>query len=268
MRLSYGIIFGAFTVVVGALFIWQVLTVYLTGIAPGYEGAHPFTRERVVEALSKIALFFWLWIAGIIVGFVLWEVFPVPAKTRKICPDLQFARLNKRMPKTAPVGLEGEFGQVAQSKKVIFALKCAAWGMFAIAAVYGIIYLCIPSNFTGGAKAKEIVVPEILQMVKHVFPCIFAGLLVVCGAGIYEKFTVKKILPLVQKITKGQKPVENNGILAKVNAVIDNKWVVMGIRIALGVIALALIIWGILNGSMREVFIKAINICTECIGLG
>ncbi|MDE7380374.1 MAG: thioredoxin [Clostridia bacterium] len=42
----------------------------------------------------------------------------------------------------------------------------------------------------------------------------------------------------------------------------------MGIRIALGVIALALIIWGILNGSMREVFIKAINICTECIGLG
>ena len=32
--------------------------------------------------------------------------------------------------------------------------------------------------------------------------------------------------------------------------------------------ALALIVAGILNGSARDVLIKAINICTECIGLG
>ena len=32
--------------------------------------------------------------------------------------------------------------------------------------------------------------------------------------------------------------------------------------------AAALIIHGVLNGSMRDVFIKAVHICTECIGLG
>ena len=32
--------------------------------------------------------------------------------------------------------------------------------------------------------------------------------------------------------------------------------------------ALVLIIWGVLNGGMRDVLVKAINICTECIGLG
>lgn len=101
VRLSYGIIFGAFTLVVGALFIWQVLDVYITGTAEGFQGAHPFSRERVLEALSKIDLFFWLWIAGIIVGFVLWEVFPVKEKPRKICPDLQYARLMKRFPSAA-----------------------------------------------------------------------------------------------------------------------------------------------------------------------
>ena len=32
--------------------------------------------------------------------------------------------------------------------------------------------------------------------------------------------------------------------------------------------AIALIAMGVLNGGMRDVLVKAINICTECIGLG
>jgi len=39
-------------------------------------------------------------------------------------------------------------------------------------------------------------------------------------------------------------------------------------RTALYVLAVALIAAGVLNGGMRDVLIKAINICTECIGLG
>lgn len=51
VRLSYGIIFGAFTLVVGALFIWQVLDVYITGTAEGFQGAHPFEGEGFRGAL-------------------------------------------------------------------------------------------------------------------------------------------------------------------------------------------------------------------------
>ena len=40
------------------------------------------------------------------------------------------------------------------------------------------------------------------------------------------------------------------------------------VRIALYAAALVLIVLGINNGGMRDVLIKAINICTECIGLG
>lgn len=40
------------------------------------------------------------------------------------------------------------------------------------------------------------------------------------------------------------------------------------LRLFLLVLSSALILHGICNGSMHDVFIKAVNICTECIGLG
>lgn len=39
-------------------------------------------------------------------------------------------------------------------------------------------------------------------------------------------------------------------------------------RLALAVFAAALLIAGVLDGTWRDVLVKAINICTECVGLG
>lgn len=272
VRLGYGSILGVFTVVVGALFIWQVLEVYHTPAPPGYVGDwHPFSWESVNDALSKIRLFFWLWVALVIVGFVLWEVFPVKERTRKICPDLQYARIKGKLPATAPEGLQTEFDSVASANKIIFALKVAAWALFGVAVVYTIVYLCIPSNFPG----KD-VTHEMINMAKHVFPCVFAGLIVVCCAGIYEKFAVKSVLPKAQKLVRGAKVTADGGrkitVLDKLSEKFEwfwNNWTaLLVVRIAVAVLAVAFIIWGALNGSARSVFVKAINICTECIGLG
>ncbi len=41
-----------------------------------------------------------------------------------------------------------------------------------------------------------------------------------------------------------------------------------GLRVALLIAAAILVIAGIFNGSMEDMLIKAINICTECVGLG
>ena len=40
------------------------------------------------------------------------------------------------------------------------------------------------------------------------------------------------------------------------------------VRMMLFVVAVALVVAGILNGSMHDVLVKATNICAECIGLG
>ena len=44
--------------------------------------------------------------------------------------------------------------------------------------------------------------------------------------------------------------------------------VVMWVRIIVLAAAAAMIVAGALNGSLRDVLIKAINLCTECVGLG
>ena len=40
------------------------------------------------------------------------------------------------------------------------------------------------------------------------------------------------------------------------------------VRCAVLIAALGMILAGILNGSMRDVLVKAINLCMECVGLG
>ena len=40
------------------------------------------------------------------------------------------------------------------------------------------------------------------------------------------------------------------------------------LRLLLALAGAALVLWGCLNGSMWDVLVNAVNICTECFGLG
>ena len=264
VRYCYGIFTGVFTVVVGALFAWQVLTILGSSTDPILD-RKPFSREIVLQALSKIDLFFWLWIGAVVVGLILWEVFPLTQKARKICPDLQYARLIDRLPATAPEGLEGEYTKVKDTQRLAFAVKTAGYVLSAIAVLTTVIYLCIPSNFNN----KEVTL-EILDMAKVVVPVFVASALLYAVGATLVKYSVKNSLPSLQKVTRGVKQSQTAGELTlckKIESFFDNRAVVLAIRIVLAVAGVALVVWGSLNGNMQAVFIKAINICTECIGL-
>ena len=71
------------------------------------------------------------------------------------------------------------------------------------------------------------------------------GLVALIAAGISVYAVVKRYIP--EKV---------NGIL------------LLASRIAVGVLAVTFIFLGIFNGGANDVLLKAINICTECIGLG
>jgi hypothetical protein len=279
VRLCYGSALGAMTVILGALFIWQVLTIYLTGISPDYTGEHIFSRERVLESLSIISPAFWIWVAMIVVGFVLWEIFPVARKRTPYKDDCYaLARLKKRISKT-PCELSSSLEIIKREERIVLYTKLFASLFILAISIYCIVYLSIPSNFP-----KIDVGREMLTMIKKLLPFIALAFLLCCGVVIYEGVSAKKQLPHAKKLSAykgndgGEVKIEENPankfinlinkIKAKISTFTDGKYFKLAVRIAIGCLGVAFIIAGIANGNMHGVLVKAINICTECIGLG
>ena len=260
VRLSFGTVLAVMTVITGALFIWQVLDLYVSGVKAG--NTVIFTRPEVFSRVSKISPAFWIWVLMIIAGFVIWEVFPV--KQRKggyKDPRYALYRLKKRIPDSVGEELKDSFELVKREEKIlkILWLCCAALGLAGI--VYSIIYLATPSHFP-----NTDVTHEVLKMALNVFTWAAAVFVAACGICIYEGVSAKKQLPAAKKLAAGNKPKQV--VHGKVWNIIHHKYFLLGTRIAVGCIAVAFIIAGIFNENMSRILEKAINICMECIGLG
>ena len=262
VRLVYGWVFSAFTLIVGILFIWQVLDIYLGGKAQGLESS--FSYQLVSERIRGVlAVPFWLWIAFIVIGFVLWQLFPVPEKPKPVLDERYIAnRLQKRLPAEVGEDLKGSLQFVQSQQRLMKILHMCLLGVVGAFLIYVIVYMSIPSNFPNEDKTGEM-----LRMSAFILPVAA----IVYGAGcayvILLKQSAAKQLPHLKELTKGiNKP--NPVQPGKLNSIIHHKYFKLGLQVAVGCIGVAFVIAGCLNGSVREVFFKAIMICTECIGLG
>ena len=79
-----------------------------------------------------------------------------------------------------------------------------------------------------------------------------------CRTRLYCKFEVNSAVETPTKIKKALNPSEKG--LSKKS--------MLGARLTILVLAVTFIIIGAFNGGMADVLRKAVNICTECIGLG
>ena len=118
----------------------------------------------------------------------------------------------------------------------------------------------LPSSFTDKTYANQ----EVTKMILYIMPVFAIVTIVNIFSKYYELYSVKRQMPFIKDLTAGQKTVTNAQI-------IDEKkelFTINIIRLAILAVSVAFIIVGVFNGGMRDVLIKAINICTECIGLG
>lgn len=262
VRLVSGAILSALTLALGLILIWQTLDLYVSGNALGFTG-QVYSIDRVSQRLAIVTPIFFVWIAAIIACFVLWEVFPYESKRTALKDDCYaLNRMKKKMPSSAPQGLEKEFKNVKREELIILIVKLCCLALCLGGAIYSIVYLSIPSNFP-----KQDVTGEMIKMVQHLLPCVLGSLILICAVNIYESSSAKRQLKDVAKLTAGQKK-GNSKLLGLINSVVSGKYFKLGVRIALGCLAVTFIILGIFNDGMHGVLVKAINICTECIGLG
>lgn len=264
VRFWYGIFLSVFTVVVGVLFLAGVADIYFNP-ADG----QIFTREIVWEHLFPVLIPFCLWIVAVIAGFVLSVVMPYePKRKRKPDAAVAYAKLKKRIPAGEGDAYLENYQRVRRAEVTRFAVWCASALVCLVGAIYSLVYLFDSSHFSTTDYNGEV-----LTAAKHVQPCIAAAFASLIAAAVTERITAKQALPYVKKlVAAGGAPLKTRECVfaarcASVYAKQEGK-IVLGVRIAVGLLAIVFVALGIVNGGAGDVLVKAINICTECIGLG
>lgn len=254
----YGIALGVFTAIVGILFISQAADIYYSGL--------DYSRELVIQRCTAIAAPFWIWVAAVAAGGILWTVFPPEKQALKRLPDDRAtAEKLKTMLKD-----DCDDPDFAAAKNAVIKeekLRRIVWlcclGACAVCAVVACVYLFnLPSYPEDPNEA-------VLSLVRTALPCIAVAFAACIGAAVFDGISAKRILPQIKlMLAKGGANKAEVKAEGKISVILSSPVTLLAIRIAVLVAAVLLIIFGILNGGMYDVFGKAINICTECIGLG
>ena len=267
IRFYYGIFLSVFTAVLGVAFIAVAISI----LSDGNWAQGAYSRDIVAERLFPVSIPFYIWIAAIIAGFVLSLVYPYKDKAVKIPQEgATLRRLSARIPEGSGEVYDGEMKRVREENRnrLIVYIVCAA--ICFACAVASAVYLLQPANFKGLAANDAM-----FNMMLWVLPCVVVALLSCVGMTLFEKYSQLREINTIKRLISSYKgnPVikvdkKPNKVLAALNKFFSNKYTLIGIRSGVATIAVIFIILGIFNDGAQSVLIKAINICTECIGLG
>ena len=269
IRRGCEIVLSVISAVLAILFITYIAQIYYSS-----DGGNMYSRAIVWAKLKYLIAPIIIWIVAVIGCFVLSVLFPYEKRPKKPASAFsRVARLRNKIP--AKRDTDGKYINAEHEQYAKLELwRYIAYGIasaFALGVgIYTIVYISLKSNFSSGEINHDI-----LMLVKNVFPFIIASFLLFIGVVIYERVIAKPQLDKMTKILVASKGVSIlhsplAGFLDNVKSLFvkNEDKIVLGTRIAVGVLALAFIIVGFCDGGSGDVLGKAIAICTECIGLG
>ena len=244
----------AVCLILAVLLITSVISIYREGAA--IKSTQPlswiFTRERVVQHVGSVVplLFFGLGLTA--AGLIL------QVKDKKASLPVKDAELirNQILLKLSAPG-EGIFRERKKQQQLLF----GGWIAFGSCMVPVLLYLINADHFPNGDLE-----PVFLALMIHSLPWIIAGIgCLMVSAVLREKSILREIdLAREQLKTKAGAGSVNVVQAEEKRSSEQGKF----LRWAVLIFAVCLIIAGIFNGSARDVFGKAVKICTECVGLG
>lgn len=248
------ILTAAATIILLLLLAGQCVALYRAGNAPDNldaSGVHltpVFTAEKVSERLRPLL--------PALAGYAVLVLLTLAASAGKapetlppLAPENQL-RLMKRRIATLPPEAQAEEKRRRQMAWLAGAgvLVCALGAM---------VYLLNGANFTSWELEGVMG-----QMLLHVSPWVviaFALLLVMTYArsrSVKREIALLKGAPKASPAGDAQDAPKAPGRVSPI------------VYVLLYAAAAAFIVLGVMNGGLRDVLVKAINICTECIGLG
>lgn len=262
LRLVCGVVLSVLTVLIGALFIIQSQRIYRSAADT------PYTREKAALALAQIAVPAILWICAVIATWIVWLIFP-PTKEKpkaKISDGKLLNRLKNRLPE----GMRSATIEKEENSRIIAWIGCAACCVAATV----LTGLCV-WNKNNYVPAGDNFNPmrDMLAMLPKMLAPVLVAFAVLVATAYYTDYSKKRELAEVKRLLADNKgapkptPKSAEKTARKLSEKGEKKLLLYS-RIALVTLGGALVIVGCFNGGAREVLEKAINICTECIGLG
>ena len=246
LRRIYGIFLSCVIVLAGICLMVACVGIYRSGDAP-------FSREAVAAAFSPIKIPVYLCLAAVAVG-LLWKfVAPLPAE--KAVPVKQLSVIHNRLLEKADLDTcdsackDGILTE--QKKRTRHSRICAA--VLTVSAAVFLSYALDGSHF----HTSEINTSMIRAMCV-LLPCLIVSFAACVCTVAARKKSLQKEIDLLKQCPKLSAP-KAEPVKADHTA---------KVRYALLLISLALAVFGFLSGGTADVLTKAVNICTECIGLG
>ena len=250
----YLIVQSVLCVVVCVMLAAAAVMIYRAGLAQ--KAADPlswiYTREKVAAALVPVMPVLILGIILTVVGLIMKIT---DANADKPAKDTEWQR-DTVISRVATPSSEMKAERSRQRK-----LNYGGWAAFALCMVPILIYITNGNHFPNGDLE-----PVFLALIAHTIPWTLIGLgILMISTVLQEKSMEREIVAAREQIklekAGGVKPETDGGKRQTVDRA-------RLLRIALLAVAVMMIVAGTFNGSARDVFGKAVKICTECIGLG
>ena len=244
----YNILFSIVIIIAGICLIVGVLTIYNSG-------DQPFSRESVAATFSTIAFPVYLTLVMAIISFV-WEIISPSDKEKtpkaKDYPAMLSKLYDKKDFSNGEAALQEEIKTLWKNRKThtiirtIILVVCSAAFLF---------YALNSANFH-----QSEINSSMIDAMKILVPCSLVSFAYALFVSIHNEKSIQKEIELVKNLPPASTVVENE--------IVTEEKRLSPYRNAILVAAIILVVYGFLNGGTIDVLAKAINICTECIGLG
>lgn len=246
LRRIYDILFSALLVITGIALATACIQIYRSG-------DRPFSPESILQHFLPISLLVYGTLVNVIFRILL-DMF-LSKETGRPKPIIHDdIRLDHQLRKGGPTGGYAEDAQKERTLRRRYVSVTAL--VFILLMIWPAFYFADIDHFTVTDLNRDVIVSLAIALIPGI-----AGL----GACLLCKHLCAKSYTRELAICK---EAAKAGALSTdpVNAEKEHRLTVL--RSVIAVIAVVFIIVGIFNGGASDVLLKAIAICTECIGLG
>lgn len=275
IRIAYSAVLSVMIAVTGVLFAVSCYNI-------SSSGDHPFTVESVSAAFDKIKIPVFLTLAALVGSVALH--FIAPEREAKLKAHKMNGALLRRLTESLDsdrLSEEQKTG-INKEKKLRLILGRIMITLVVLSVILPLFYLLNPNNFPAeDGKYNSEILHGMLFYAISLSPLLVYS--IVCGV-LTERSILREIGILKEakrslstdsekeknsKVQTDTKNLPSDGLRAALSYLSKNKKpILLGVRISFFAAAVLFIVVGAVSGGSESVLIKAVKICTECIGLG